>query len=60
VKEHKRRQEKRQAAAGETTYVQMKITRGTWRGVERLLQVDPKEAEERIAKLKPLHGNEGE
>ena len=38
----------------------MIITRGTWRGAGRLLQVDPKEAEERIAKLKPLHGNEGE
>jgi len=60
VKEHKRGQERRQAAAGETTYVQMIITTGTWRGAGRLLQVDPREAEERIAKLKPLHGNEGE
>jgi len=49
-----------QAAAGEKTYVQMIITTGTWRGAGRLLQVDPKEAEEKIAKLKPLHGKDGE
>lgn len=49
-----------QAAAGEKTYVQMIITVGTWRGAGRLLQVDPKEAEEKMANLKPLHGKEGE
>src|SRR5215469_6210294 len=49
-----------QAAAGETAYVQMIISTGTWRGGGRLLQVDPKEAEEKVAKLKPLHGKEGE
>ena len=49
-----------QPAAGETIYVQMIITTGTWRGGGRLLQVDAKEAEEKIAKLKPLHGKEGE
>lgn len=49
-----------EAAAGETTYVQMIITTGTWRGAGRLLQVDPQEAAEKIAKLKPLHGKESE
>jgi hypothetical protein len=41
--------------AGETTYVQMVILTGTWRGAGRLLQVDPGEAQKVIAKLKPLH-----
>ncbi|HKW61539.1 MAG TPA: DUF2846 domain-containing protein [Candidatus Acidoferrum sp.] len=40
---------------GETTYVQMVILTGTWRGGGRLLQVDPAEAQKVIAKLKPLH-----
>ena len=46
------------AQGGETTYVQMVIVPGTWRGAGRLLPVDAKEAEERIAKLRPLHGTE--
>lgn len=44
-----------ETAAGETTYVQMVILTGTWRGGGRLLQVDPGEAQKVIAKLKPLH-----
>lgn len=40
---------------GQTTYVQMVILTGTWRGGGRLLQVDPGEAQKVIAKLKPLH-----
>lgn len=40
---------------GETTYVQMVILTGTWRGGGRLLQVDPGQAQKVIAKLKPLH-----
>jgi hypothetical protein len=38
--------------AGQTTYVQMVIVPGTWRGAGRLLEVDAKEAQNRIAKLK--------
>ena len=49
-----------QPAAGETVYVQLVIVPGTWRGAGRLLQVDSKEAQEKIAKLKPLHGEEKE
>lgn len=41
--------------AGQTTYVQMVILTGTWRGGGRLLQVDPGEAQKAVAKLKPLH-----
>lgn len=44
-----------ETVAGETTYVQMVILTGTWRGGGRLLQVDPGEAQKVIAKLKPLH-----
>lgn len=44
-----------ETAPGETTYVQMVILTGTWRGGGRLLQVDPGEAQKVIAKLKPLH-----
>lgn len=40
---------------GGTTYVQMVILTGNWRGGGRLLQVDPGEAQKVIAKLKPLH-----
>ncbi len=47
-----------QPAAGETVYIQMVVVPGTWRGAGRLLQVDPDEAREIIAKLKPLHGEE--
>jgi hypothetical protein len=41
--------------AGETTYVQMVILTGNWRGGGRLLQVDAGAAQKVIAKLKPLH-----
>jgi Protein of unknown function (DUF2846) len=41
--------------AGRTTYVQMVILQGNWRGGGRLLQVDSGEAQKVIAKLKPLH-----
>ena len=44
-----------ETAAGETTYVQMIIVTGTWRGGGRLLQVDAGDAQKVIAKLKPLH-----
>jgi hypothetical protein len=44
-----------ETAAGETTYVQMVILTGTWRGGGRLLQVDAAEAQKVITKLKPLH-----
>jgi hypothetical protein len=40
---------------GETTYVQMVILTGNWRGGGRLLQVDSGEAQKVIGKLKPLH-----
>ena len=40
---------------GETTYVQMVILMGNWRGGGRLLQVDAGEAQKVITKLKPLH-----
>jgi hypothetical protein len=40
---------------GGTTYVQMVILTGNWRGGGRLLQVDPGDAQKVIAKLKPLH-----
>lgn len=41
-------------SAGETDYVQMVITTGTWRGSGRLMEVDSAEAQQKIAKLKPL------
>jgi hypothetical protein len=41
--------------AGETTYVQMVVVTGNWRGGGRLLQVDSAEAQKVITKLKPLH-----
>lgn len=44
-----------ETVAGETTYVQMVILTGNWRGGGRLLQVDAVEAQKVIAKLKPLH-----
>ena len=44
-----------ETVAGETTYVQMVILTGTWRGNGRLLQVDAGDAQKVIAKLKPLH-----
>jgi hypothetical protein len=44
-----------ETTAGQTTYVQMVILTGTWRGNGRLLQVDSGEAQKMIAKLKPLH-----
>ncbi|HKD51553.1 MAG TPA: DUF2846 domain-containing protein [Candidatus Acidoferrum sp.] len=43
-----------ETVAGQTTYVQMVILTGTWRGGGRLLQVDPADAQKIIAKLKPL------
>src|SRR5712672_4297001 len=44
-----------ETVAGQTTYVQMVILTGNWRGGGRLLQVDAGEAQKVIAKLKPLH-----
>jgi Protein of unknown function (DUF2846) len=44
-----------ETVAGQTTYVQMVILQGTWRGGGRLLQVDEADAQKVIAKLKPLH-----
>jgi hypothetical protein len=44
-----------ETVAGQTTYVQMVILMGTWRGGGRLMQVDASEAQKVIAKLKPLH-----
>ena len=44
-----------ETVAGQTTYVQMVILTGTWRGGGRLLQVDADQAQKVIAKLKPLH-----
>jgi hypothetical protein len=44
-----------ETVAGETTYVQMVILMGNWRGGGRLLQVDAGQAQKVIAKLKPLH-----
>jgi hypothetical protein len=43
-----------ETTAGETSYVQMVILTGNWRGGGRLLQVDTGEAQKVIAKLKPL------
>jgi hypothetical protein len=44
-----------ETVAGGTTYVQMVILTGNWRGGGRLLQVDAGDAQKVIAKLKPLH-----
>jgi hypothetical protein len=44
-----------ETAAGQTTYVQLVILQGTWRGGGRLLQVDAGDAQKVVAKLKPLH-----
>jgi hypothetical protein len=44
-----------ETAAGQTTYVQMIVVTGTWRGGGRLLQVSPTDAQKVVAKLKPLH-----
>lgn len=44
-----------ETVAGQTTYVQMVILQGNWRGGGRLLQVDAGDAQKVIAKLKPLH-----
>jgi uncharacterized protein DUF2846 len=44
-----------ETVVGQTTYVQMVILTGNWRGGGRLLQVDAGEAQKVIAKLKPLH-----
>jgi hypothetical protein len=44
-----------ETVAGGTTYVQMVILTGNWRGGGRLLQVNGEEAQKVIAKLKALH-----
>jgi len=44
-----------ETVAGQTTYVQMVILTGNWRGGGRLLQVNDGAAQKVIAKLKPLH-----
>ena len=44
-----------ETVAGQTTYVQMIVVVGTWRGAGRLLQVAPADAQKVVAKLKPLH-----
>ena len=46
-----------ETVAGQTTYVQMIVVTGTWRGAGRLLQVAPADAQKVVAKLKPLHDN---
>lgn len=43
-----------EVSPGETDYVQMVITTGTWRGGGRLMQVDSSEAQNKLGKLKPL------
>jgi hypothetical protein len=40
---------------GETTYVQMVVVTGNWRGGGRLMQVEPTDAQKIVAKLKPLN-----
>lgn len=42
-----------EVSPGQTSYVQMIIAAGNWRGGGRLLQVDSAEAQNTIAKLKP-------
>jgi hypothetical protein len=44
-----------ETAPGQTTYVQMVVVTGNWRGGGRLLQVAPADAQKVVAKLKPLH-----
>jgi Protein of unknown function (DUF2846) len=44
-----------ETVAGQTTYVQMIVVVGTWRGAGRLLQVAPADAQKVVTKLKPLH-----
>jgi hypothetical protein len=44
-----------ETVAGQTTYVQMIVVTGNWRGGGRLLQVSPADAQKVITKLKPLH-----
>ena len=44
-----------ETVAGQTTYVQMIVVVGTWRGAGRLLQVAPADAQKVVAKLKPNH-----
>ena len=44
-----------ETVAGQTTYVQMIVVVGTWRGAGRLLQAAPADAQKVIAKLKALH-----
>ena len=44
-----------ETVAGQTTYVQMIVVVGTWRGAGRLLQAAPADAQKVVAKLKPLH-----
>jgi hypothetical protein len=46
-----------ETVASQTTYVQMIVVTGTWRGAGRLLQVAPADAQKVVAKLKPLHDN---
>jgi Protein of unknown function (DUF2846) len=43
-----------ETTAGGTTYVQMVILTGNWRGGGRLLPVDVEEGQKVVAKLKPL------
>lgn len=43
-----------EVSPGQTDYVQMVITTGTWRGGGRLIEVDSAEAQKQTAKLKPL------
>lgn len=43
-----------EVSPGETSYVQMVITTGNWRGGGRLIEVDSAQAQDKIAKLKPL------
>ena len=44
-----------ETVAGQTTYVQMIVVVGTWRGAGRLLQVAPADAQKVVARLKPNH-----
>ena len=44
-----------ETVANQTTYVQMIVVTGNWRGGGRLLQAAPADAQKVVAKLKPLH-----
>ena len=44
-----------ETVAGQTTYVQMIVVTGNWRGGGRQLQAAPADAQKVVAKLKPLH-----